>query len=382
MFVSNAKLRDHFVDNREGLQQAVSDRELIAVELDQDDGFVARVVLGDLSFKEKAEWIGRGSRRLDLSDKRLVVAGGSSYISEQLDDEFYEIIDVPKGEYFVTVYHHLPFINGLRITRLPEWKGFIPYYRETRSATKRMPDWLAEFADIDGEELSQDEEEYNEDQEMVAFVIQLQPVGPRHRESKLEDEIFLATELRVPRKCPLGIKPVGIKGPEKISGEELAEIEAAERKAHEERFSDESDLAQHFGGLPHAILKQQFDLVEKHFVSSLRDRVAKYATAAFQQAREDAQEGDELPEIPGVNEVWRDGEPAETTLPRWQRSWEDGNNLLDPESVTAESYLGEIRCEFGDPKLYMNGKIDIHMMVDLLITDTPNGPLAAGIAVY
>ncbi len=129
-------------------------------------------------------------------------------------------------------------------------------------------------------------------------------------------------------------------------------------------------------------LKQQFDLVEKHFVPSLRDRVAKYATAAFQQAREDAQEGDELPEIPGVNEVWRDGEPAETTLPRWQRSWEDGNNLLDPESVTAESYLGEIRCEFGDPKLYMNGKIDIHMMVDLLITDTPNGPLAAGIAVY
>jgi hypothetical protein len=73
------------------------------------------------------------------------------------------------------VYHQLPFINGLRITHLPEWKGFIPYYRETRSATKRMPDWLADFANLEGEELSEVDEDYDEDEEKIAFVIQLQP---------------------------------------------------------------------------------------------------------------------------------------------------------------------------------------------------------------
>ena len=126
LFVSNAQVRDKFDasdDEPAMFRQAIEDRELIAVELDQDDGFIARVVLGELSSKEKSEWVGRGSRRLNLADGKLVVAGGASYVSEGLDDEFYEVVDVPAGEFFVTIYHHLPSVNGDRITRLPDWSA-------------------------------------------------------------------------------------------------------------------------------------------------------------------------------------------------------------------------------------------------------------------
>ena len=66
-------------------------------DLIEDDSFVARVVFGALSSKEKPEWIGRGSRRLNISDVRLVVAGSPSYVREGFEDEFFAILDVPPG---------------------------------------------------------------------------------------------------------------------------------------------------------------------------------------------------------------------------------------------------------------------------------------------
>jgi hypothetical protein len=153
LFASNAKVRKVFKEADNGsaaTSQAVERRKLIAVELDQDDGFIVRVVLGKLSSRESSEWIGRASRKLDLSGGKLVVAAGTAYVSEGLDDECYSIVKVPKGEYLVTVYQQLSSVNGFRITHLPDWPGFLPYFRTTRSTSGKPPEWLVNCAECQG----------------------------------------------------------------------------------------------------------------------------------------------------------------------------------------------------------------------------------------
>jgi len=197
LVVSNAQVRESFEqcdDESEGFRQAIDERQLIAVELDQDDSFVARVVFGSLSSKEKAEWIGHGSRRLKISDGRLVVAGGPSYVSEGFENEFFAMFDVPPGEYFITIYHHLPSMNCFRITHLPEWTSLLHWFKRTRPKRKRLPDWLAVLADIEGGEIADDQVANDGIEELVAFVIQLRPVSNRLKESKLEDDGFLSTD--------------------------------------------------------------------------------------------------------------------------------------------------------------------------------------------
>jgi len=383
LFVSNTNVREKFEqsdDEPAVLLSAIEDRELIAVELDQDDGFITRVVFGDLSAKEKNEWVGRGSRGLKLPDGKLVVAGGASFVSEDLDDEFYEIIDVPAGEYFVTIFQHLPSVNGSRITRLAGWGGFLPYFRKTRPKNKRLPAWVAELAESEGEDLGDVGDDDSE--ELVAFVIQLLPASNRRKESPIEDDSFLATEQRLPAKCPLGIVPVGIEQPDVMSDAELAEFEAAEQAAQDLRFSDTADLAARFRPVADAIYATRYEEVVSCFVMTLRDRVGSYLAECIETRCEAAQESGEPLKLPAVKSVWRDGEPADTTLPRWSRLFEAGNNLYDATTVTPETYLGEIRCEFGDADAYIQGDIDLYLMVDFIVTDTGDGPQLAGVSVY
>ena len=80
--------------------------------------------------------------------------------------------------------------------------------------------------------------------------------------------------------------------------------------------------------------------------------------------------------------MWRDGEPAATTLPRWERSFAEGNNLDDATAVTAETYQGEVPCEFGNPDDYTRGKIPIYSMPDVIVMMTNDGQLLAGISLH
>ncbi len=383
LFVSNSIVRQAFEqseDEEAAFRTAVEDRELIAVDLDQDDGFIARVVLGSLSAKEKNEWVGRGSRKLMLSDGKLVVAGGASYVSEDLDDEFYEIIDVPAGEYFVTVYQHLPSVNGERITQLEGWEGFLSYFRETRPKRRKLPAWIAELAESEGQDAGDSDDD--EPDELVAFVIQLLPASNRRKESPLEDDRFVSTEQRIPAKCPLGIVPFGIESEDEMSKEEQAEFEASALAEQAVRFSDDADLAALFRPVADAIYAGSYEELPRFFVASLRERVSSYVAASIQSLREAAQEGDELPKLPAVNSIWRDGELAKTALPRWARSFEQGNNLFDAAAVTPATYLGDVRCEFGSADAYTQGDIDLYTIVDVLVCNTPDGPQLAGVSIY
>ena len=385
LIISNAGLKEHYEDTPQGHLRAIENRDLIAVELDQDDGFIARVVFGNLSSKERSEWIGRSSRRLNLPDGKLVIAGGVSYISEEMDDEYYEIIDVPKGEYFVTIYHQLPSVNGLRLTEFSQWEGFVSYFRSTRSKTRRLPDWLAEFAAIAEEDLEADESE-DDDIEPIAFVIQIKPVGPRQAESKLEKDYgFVSTELRLPKKCPLGIEPVGIERSETIieTEEEFQARMEAERLEQEKRYDDRYELARKFGGVPRFIKVGKFEEIVSYFVPELQADVAAYVENEAKKLHQKAGIDPGPPWIEaGFNEMWRDNEPFKQTIARWKSVNQDQGNLLFADAVTEENYQGEVRCEFQDAVLYQQGISKMYVMMDLLVVETAVGPKAAGISFY
>ncbi len=384
LIISNAELRETYVDTPEGHLKAIQDRNLIAIELDQDDGFIARVVLGELSSKEKSEWIGRSSRRLNVPDGKLVIAGGVSYISEEMDDEFYEILEIPKGEYFVTVYHQLPSVNGLRLMGHEDWNGFVSYYRDTRSKTRALPNWLAHFADIEGESDGDRELEYHDDDESISFVIQMRTIGPRQTESDLEKEYgFVSTQLRRPKKCPIGIKPVGIEKPATESDEEHQARLEAQRLEAEKRYEDKYALARKFTGIPRFIKIGKFGEVTSYFVPELQTEVADYVESEAKRLHKKAGIGPGPPWIENsFNQLWRDNGPFEQVLSRWKSVNRDNGNLLCSLCVTEENYRGEVRCEFQDPQLYASGYSKMYVMMDLLVIDTPIGPKAAGVSFY
>jgi len=110
----------------------------------------------------------------------------------------------------------------------------------------------------------------------------------------------------------LGIAPIGIQQPEKMPDEEIAKQETVEKAAYEERFSDGTDLAAVFRPVADAIHAARYDDLPAYFVDSLKGRGSAWVAARIKSAREE----DELPDLPTVNSVWREGEPAGTTLPR------------------------------------------------------------------
>ncbi len=397
LFISNGKHKGAIdASSTEELVKAVESNQIIAVELDQDDGFIARVVLGELNEQESSEWIGTCQHRLDLTDGQIVVAGGNAYVSddyppEEIDDEldeFFEVISVPPGEYLATVYMQLPFINGFRITRLKEWKGFIPYFQTTRP-NDSMPGWLAELADLAGEDLDEEDEDYDEDQEMVAFVIQLKPIGDDDSESKLVDNFFLDSEIRIPPVCPLGIEPVGIERDDEVVDDTDYEEE------HRQRFADDDNMADLFRPYGIALYVRRFDDAAQFFVDELKGEIAAYLKSEIETA--DGGEGeDELDDILAefggadgsdaqdglqpLHEIWLDKEKAKGALSRWKNSFDEGNNRFAPEVADNENYLGDIRCEFGSSDDYIAGKIDIHGIVDSCVVATEAGPKLAGVS--
>ncbi len=295
------------------------------------------------------------------------------YSAEDIDDddEFYSVVVVPPGRYQVTVYQQLPFINGFRVTRLPDWKGFVPYWLETRPG-EPMPGWLAEFADLEGENTDDFAINEGQEEELVVFVVQLQPAGDNAAESALEDDFYLEFETRLPPKCPLGISPVGIEQSEAVDDEQLDEEE-------KDRFTDDTNLAEHFRPFAEALYAEDYETAARFVVPAIRAASIAYMKSERQRVLENAQEGDDLPVLQPLHEIWRDGEKAETTLPRWRSGAAERGTLLAADVANDESYLCEIRCEYGNNKDYIEGKFDAYVMVDTLVVRTDDGPMLAGI---
>lgn len=373
--ISSGNVKSQLDCTTAGLTPAATGEQLIYVQLDEDNGITARLVFGKLNKQEEDEWFERGSRVLDLSDGVLVACGGNAYVSNENDDkmlkdeyeDYYQEFVVPPGRYLVTVYTHVPSMNGFRLTKLEGWEGYLAYYRKTRR--KKMPSWIYEYAELEGEKTDDvDEDRMEEDDgvDRIGFVVQVLPAGKKPKVSGLAENLSLSMETRLPAKCPLGIKPIGIES-DMATPEEEVELEREEAEEVKARFGDPKDLAEHFRPFAEALFQQQFEAASEYFIESLRQEAIQYMTVRRMRRRK----------WEPLHSIWLDR--GKENLPSWRSNFEKSENLFAPDGVTESNYLGDVRCEYGSSRAFASGKINRYLIVDAPIVDTPTGPRLAGI---
>jgi hypothetical protein len=201
--------------------RAARDGWIAPFELAQDDPFVLRVVVGELTETEEAEWIGRASCRLRVPNGELALCAGMEYLAgEEEDDleEYLQFVEIPPGEYLATLYSHLPGVNGE--FDLPDdhpWDGLMAWHRATRGEAEAPP-WLAlrameevERDDEDGGEFYWNASERAEANPVVGLVLRLRPwrdgdATDVPAEASDSRRLWLrAAERRTPALCPAGL---------------------------------------------------------------------------------------------------------------------------------------------------------------------------------
>ena len=108
-----------FFGGKEGLPDLVLRGAVLPMSLYQDDGYNVRVVTGDLTEEEQAEWTSKVLWKLNLASGKMVVSG---VCDEDMDDELSDfpqavsggeyylgcLVEMPVGEYAVSVYSYPP----------------------------------------------------------------------------------------------------------------------------------------------------------------------------------------------------------------------------------------------------------------------------------
>jgi len=203
-----------FVNNAdETVQQLVERNVLMPMSLYQDDGYIVRLVLDDLSEREAEDWVARVRWKLNISCGKLLVTGVLDYeddIPEAKDgDDFYIgccYVEVPSGDYQVEVYSYPPYdlSTGWGQIENPElFKGrlkseYLPdYFRRTRP-NEEPPEWL-------------DDENFDLENAYVNFVIKLTLLQEELPKLEFEGSGFIEWEFRKPEKFPLGIPSLAFK---------------------------------------------------------------------------------------------------------------------------------------------------------------------------
>lgn len=205
----------------ENLPGAIANGWAVPFELVQDDSFNLRVVVGELSTQEQAEWVGKVQWHLLAPSNRLVLETG---LEPNLTDEEAQALalEVPTGSYRVTLYAHLPGVNAWACLReaghtesLGEW------FRRTRG-NEPMPDWLlVRLAEAPGEDPGHEHEwesflltdDFVEAQirlrqnPPIDFLLHFDPLAPGApcRNRKTRRPRPAAENARKPEKFPLGL---------------------------------------------------------------------------------------------------------------------------------------------------------------------------------
>jgi hypothetical protein len=194
------------------VRQLVEEGAMMPMSLYQDDGYLVRFVVGDLTAQEEAEWTARVRWKLNVPCGEVLVSG---ILSCDFEDEFAEIapaedngsywagayVEVPPGEYLAEVYSYPPgdlsgawgaITNPRTFGRRP---GLTPekeadYFRRTRPG-QEPPDWLTE--------------DFYETY-YVNFVVRLTPLAETPPPPDFEEDGCLNWEFRQPELCPLGLR--------------------------------------------------------------------------------------------------------------------------------------------------------------------------------
>lgn len=197
------------------MPQLIAQQLFMPLVLMQGDDFIVRWVLGDLQPEEQDDWMACARGRLSVACGRLMCAGVLTpdfarfeYPSIEAAEpggssQFGHYINVPPGDYDVTVYSYPPRELSGAWDALAEpgkqWRhpaiaqeDPVAYFKRTRPG-EALPQWLAE--PDDNETL------------YVQFVIHVQPATGEAPPASLDDSGGLAWTFRKPERCPLTLLP-------------------------------------------------------------------------------------------------------------------------------------------------------------------------------
>jgi len=160
------------------------------------------VLVGDLSEREEAEWIGHLSSRLNIPcGKLLVLAGGGdpydweNAVDEDPDDDtVFAWIDVPPGEYLVELY---AFASSMTAAHHFEEGEFSEWFARTRPGIEQN-EYVKALSEGNG---------YDVNDDYLDYLIRLKPWAESHkaRLSQPTGGWFRDFHFRRPELCPLGI---------------------------------------------------------------------------------------------------------------------------------------------------------------------------------
>lgn len=166
----------------------------------------AIVVIGDLTEQEQSEWIGHISSKLSIPCGKLVVlcgGGEEDFLEAAISGkgyngykDYFQIIEVPPGEYLVEVY---AYVSSMTVDfYFDEGEPLDEWFRKTRPGMD-LPKWLQTFKS----------EGYigGLGNKLVSYILRLSPLVSEPPLPKLVDEIGWCGEFefRRPAVCPLGI---------------------------------------------------------------------------------------------------------------------------------------------------------------------------------
>lgn len=199
---------------------------LLAMDLYQDDGYLVRVVLDELTPQEEEEWVARVRWKLNLTCGAMIVSGifdeeqsMSMPSVDDLEDDADILqcyVEIPPALYQVEIYSYAPgdLSTGWgQITNpdlFPAEPGIQPesiqdYFLRTRQMNEIQP-WIAYEITEELEEKRKILSTLN-NISYVNFVIRLSPIIDDNLPlPKIDDQgSMIAWEFRKPEKCPLGI---------------------------------------------------------------------------------------------------------------------------------------------------------------------------------
>jgi hypothetical protein len=184
---------------------------MMPMSLYQDDGYLVRFILGELSQQEQAEWTARALWKLDITCGEVLISG---ILTPDFDEEFSAIVSaeangsywagayigVPPGVYQVEVYSYPPgdLAGGWGMITNPRTFGKHPgiepekavaYFRRTRP-NQEPPAWI---------------EDKEEEGSYIDFIIRLGPLKEDRMQPDMEEDGCIKWEYRKPDICPIGI---------------------------------------------------------------------------------------------------------------------------------------------------------------------------------
>lgn len=201
----------------ENLPRCVQEGIILPISLVQDNSPHVRLITGELTEQEEAEWVDRIVWQLRVPCGNLVFEGG--FDPRGPDETYMRTVSVPAGDYRVEVYTFFWGINGWDSLPKSQSEPVGTWYRRTHPG-KPFPDsmkfYLGENSDEDpGHEDEWDElydsEEYEEldEPDFVDFLVRITPLEPSaalELQCDASGWFPVGINPRKPEVCPVGIK--------------------------------------------------------------------------------------------------------------------------------------------------------------------------------